>query len=58
MAQRSSVSKLPQDVRQWLEQALVANEFGGYSKLTELLRAKGFDISRTAQGCLCNYFKT
>lgn len=48
MARRSSVSRLPQDVRRWLERALEENGFGGYDELTALLRAKGFEISRSA----------
>lgn len=48
MARRSSVSKLPQDVRRWLERALEENGFGGYDELTALLREKGFEISRSA----------
>ena len=48
MAKRSSVSKLPPDVRRWLERALEENGFGGYEELAGLLRDKGYEISRSA----------
>ncbi|MDO4725233.1 MAG: DUF3486 family protein [Comamonadaceae bacterium] len=48
MARRSSVAKLPQDVRRWLERALEENGFGGYDELTRLLHEKGYQISRSS----------
>jgi len=48
MARRSSISKLPESVRQWLEAALVERNFSGYAELEALLRDKGFELSRSA----------
>lgn len=48
MAPRSKISKMPPEVRDWLEQALVDNGFSGYQELAELLQEKGFDISHAA----------
>lgn len=48
MARRSTIDKLPEDVRRWLERAL--NEFGfsGYTELETLLRDRGYVISKSA----------
>ena len=35
MDPRSSVEKLPEDVRRWLERALTENGFSGYAELSE-----------------------
>ena len=35
MAPRSSIDKLPEDVRRWLERALIENGFSGYVELSE-----------------------
>jgi hypothetical protein len=35
MAPRSSIDKLPEDVRRWLERALTENGFSGYVELSE-----------------------
>lgn len=35
MAPRSSIDKLPEDVRRWLERALTENGFSGYAELSE-----------------------
>ena len=48
MAPRSSVEKLPEDVRRWLERALTENGFSGYVELEELLKEKGYQISKSA----------
>ena len=48
MAPRSSIEKLPEDVRRWLERALTENSFSGYVELENLLREKGYQISKSA----------
>lgn len=48
MPRRSEVAKLPQDVRRWLERALEEAGYGGYELLAELLKEKGFAISRSS----------
>lgn len=48
MAPRSSIEKLPEDVRRWLERALTENGFSGYVELEELLKEKGYQISKSA----------
>ena len=48
MAPRSSIEKLPEDVRRWLERALTENGFSGYVELENLLREKGYQISKSA----------
>lgn len=48
MARASSITALPEDTRTWLNQALAEANFSGYKELEELLRAKGFEISKSA----------
>ncbi|MBN6080066.1 DUF3486 family protein [Aggregatibacter actinomycetemcomitans] len=48
MPKRSTVKQLPQAVKDWLDAALVENNFSGYSALEEALKARGYDISRSA----------
>lgn len=48
MAKRSKVETLPEDVRHWLERALAGNGFSEYEKLEEILREKGYAISKSA----------
>jgi len=48
MARRSSIDGLPEDVRRWLERALAENNFSGYQALEEMLRDKGYQISKSA----------
>jgi len=48
MARRSSVSKLPASVRQWLDTALAERNFSGYAELEAVLRERGFALSRSA----------
>lgn len=48
MPSRSSISKLPADVRNWLERALTEGNFSGYADLEDLVREKGFSISKSA----------
>ncbi|MDP8162817.1 DUF3486 family protein [Pasteurella skyensis] len=48
MAQRSSIEQLPKEVRHWLERALTENGFSGYKQLENLLKEKGYQISKSA----------
>lgn len=48
MAQRSSVEKLPTDVRHELERKLADNGFGNYTELANWLKSQGWQISRSA----------
>ena len=48
MARASSITALPDETRAWLNQALAEANFSGYKELEELLRAKGFEISKSA----------
>lgn len=48
MPKRSTVKQLPQTVKDWLDAALVENNFSDYSALEEALKARGYDISRSA----------
>lgn len=48
MAPRSQIEQLPDDVRRWLERALTENGFSGYVELENLLKEKGYSISKSA----------
>jgi len=48
MARRSSIARLPEDVRQWLDRALAERNFSGYAQLEGLLRERGFELSKSA----------
>ena len=48
MARRSSIDGLPEDVRRWLERALAENNFSGYVALEDMLRERGYSISKSA----------
>jgi hypothetical protein len=48
MARQSSVDQLPAAVREWLDKALVANNFSGYEALEEALHERGCTISKSA----------
>jgi hypothetical protein len=48
MAKRGKIESLPDDLRRWLERALTESGFSGYAELEELLKAKGFVISKSA----------
>ncbi|MFE8059760.1 phage protein Gp27 family protein, partial [Escherichia coli] len=47
MARRSTIEKLPEDVRRWLERALTESGFSGYNELESLLRERGYVISKS-----------
>lgn len=48
MPPRSKVAALPAEVKAWLDQALVENNFAGYEALAEELTARGFSIGKSA----------
>ena len=48
MAPRSSVSQLPEDVRDDLNRRLVASNFSGYEGMAKWLHEQGFEISKSA----------
>lgn len=48
MASRSTVEKLPEEVRRWLERSLTESGFSGYAELENLLREQGYVISKSA----------
>ncbi|ECO4186712.1 DUF3486 family protein [Salmonella enterica] len=48
MARRSTIDKLPEEVRRWLERALTESGFSGYAELEALMRDKGYLISKSA----------
>lgn len=48
MARRGKVTGLPSEIKQWLDSALVDNNFSDYELLAAELRERGFDISKSA----------
>lgn len=48
MAPRSKISRLPNTVKDWLDKALAENGFADYELLAAELKARGFDISKSA----------
>lgn len=48
MVRRSSIDSLPAATRRWLDRALTDGNFSGYQQLEELLREKGYSISKSA----------
>lgn len=48
MAARSTVDKLPTDIRHELERKLADNGFSDYTALTQWLHDQGYEISRSA----------
>jgi hypothetical protein len=48
MAPRAKIETLPEDVRRWLERALTDSGFSGYEALEDMLRGKGYHISKSA----------
>ena len=47
MPPRSKVAALPPEVKEWLDKALVENNFAGYELLAAELKGKGYEISKT-----------
>jgi hypothetical protein len=48
MPRRSTIDGLPNDVRRWLERALADANFSGYQALEEMMRERGYAISKSA----------
>lgn len=48
MAKRSSVTTLPSEVKEWLDRALAENGFANYQLLSDELKSRGFEISKSA----------
>lgn len=48
MAPRSKIAKLPAEAKAWLDRALSDNNFADYGLLASELKARGFDISKSA----------
>lgn len=48
MGRRSSINALPEDVRRWLERALLDQDHEGLAALEEALRERGYQVSRSA----------
>lgn len=48
MAKRSSILTLPDEVKSWLDGALMEGNFSGYQILEETLRDQGYVISKSA----------
>lgn len=48
MPRPSNVEILPKEVKEWLDQTLVENNFSGYQQLEEALRERGYQISKSA----------
>lgn len=48
MPPRSKVASLPAEVKTWLDQALVENNFSGYEALSAELSGRGFTIGKSA----------
>lgn len=48
MAPRSKIAKLPAETKAWLDRALSDNNFADYELLAAELKARGFDISKSA----------
>ena len=48
MPQKTAIDGLPEDVRRWLERALLDANFSGYQELEALLREKGYQIGKSS----------
>ncbi|MFA7269874.1 MAG: DUF3486 family protein [Sterolibacterium sp.] len=48
MAPRSKITKLPAAVKDWLDKTLVEGNFADYELLSADLKARGYDISKSA----------
>lgn len=48
MAPRSKVVALPKAVKEWLDKALLDGNFADYELLSEQLKGRGFDISKSS----------
>lgn len=48
MPPRSKIKQLPASVRDWLDRSLIEGNFSGYELLEAELKARGFDIGKSA----------
>ncbi len=48
MGKKSTVETLPKEVKEWLDRALVESNFSGYRLLAEEMKARGYEISKSA----------
>jgi hypothetical protein len=48
MPPRSAVERLPAEVKEWLDHALVQGGFAGYQALADALKERGYEISKSA----------
>lgn len=48
MGRRSSIDDLPEEVRRWLERALAEKNFSDYQAFEDVLREKGYQISKSS----------
>ena len=48
MGKKSTVETLPKEVKEWLDRALVESNFSGYKLLAEAMKARGYEISKSA----------
>lgn len=48
MPVRSSILQLPTEVKEWLDQNLIENNFSGYEALSNVLAEKGYSISKSS----------
>jgi hypothetical protein len=48
MGRQSTITALPEEVRRFLERALTEQNFSGYEALEEMMRDKGYAISKSA----------
>lgn len=48
MGQRSKVTQLPREVREWLDSALIEGNFSGYEALEEELKRRGIAIGKSS----------
>lgn len=48
MPPRSKVEQLPPDVKAWLDRALADSNFSEYQALSDVLKARGYNISKSA----------
>lgn len=48
MGKKSTVETLPKEVKEWLDRALVESNFSGYKLLAEEMKARGYEISKSA----------
>ena len=48
MPPRSKMRQMPPAVREWIERALIEGQHGGYEQLAEAVKARGYEISKSA----------